>query len=654
MPLSSLRAATISLLGTLSLVAALAVGARAAEPEQASLERLRYNNDALTVDLGVGLWAWPIPTDLDGDGDNDLVVCCPDKPYNGLYFFENADGTTTMPVFRPAVRLGPGQSNVTPSYVSGQVELHTPGRRHPDFRTRGIEDGVAIEPLPLVPSGLKTRANQWLHVDYDGDGDLDFVLGASDWGEYGWDNAFDSSGNWTNGPLHGYVFLCENTGSDAAPDYAEPVKINGSDKPIDVYGAPSPNLADFDGDGDLDILCGEFLDRLTYFENIGTRSEPTYAAGRHLQRDGDTLHMELCMMVVVAYDWDNDGNVDVLVGKEDGRVALLRHTGNVVDGLPQFEATRYFQQQAADVKVGALVTPSGCDWDGDGDDDLVCGNTAGYLEFVENLGTSDTGDGMPRWAAPVRLLADGEVIRIMAGPNGSIQGPCEAKWGYTVPCVADWNHDGLLDIVINSIWGKILWYENCGTPTSPQLRAAQAVTVAWDGPPPKPAWFWWTLAAGELASQWRTTPLVTDLTGDGLNDLVMLDHEGYLALFERRRDGDELVLLPPQRIFQTADGEPLRLNDGVAGKSGRRKFVFFDYDGDGRDDLVVNGRPNIDVYRRVGSDDEWRFENKGAISDHVLAGHTTCPTTIDLDGDGQKELLIGAEDGYLYRIVPKP
>ncbi len=47
------------------------------------LQRLQYNHRGLVVDLGVGLWAWPLPMDFDDDGDVDLVVSCPDKPYNG-------------------------------------------------------------------------------------------------------------------------------------------------------------------------------------------------------------------------------------------------------------------------------------------------------------------------------------------------------------------------------------------------------------------------------------------------------------------------------------------------------------------------------------------------------------------------------------------
>ena len=30
-----------------------------------------------------------MPMDYDGDGDMDLLVACPDKPSNGVYFFEN-------------------------------------------------------------------------------------------------------------------------------------------------------------------------------------------------------------------------------------------------------------------------------------------------------------------------------------------------------------------------------------------------------------------------------------------------------------------------------------------------------------------------------------------------------------------------------------
>src|SRR6185369_1885230 len=103
-------------------------------------------------------------------------------------------------------------------------------------------------------------------------------------------------------------------------------------------------------------------------------------------------------------------------------------------------------------------TPFVFDWDGDGDLDIISGNTAGYLVFFENLSGPNVAE--PRWAAPRRLEVDGQPFRIMAGPNGSIQGPAEAKWGYTTLNVADWDGDGLLDIVLNSILGDVTWLKN--------------------------------------------------------------------------------------------------------------------------------------------------------------------------------------------------
>ncbi len=649
-----------ALLRSLATLLALAAPALA-------LDRVKFNHPGLTVDLGVGLWAWPVPVDSRGDGRFDLFVSCPDKPFNGIWQFANPNTDTAknpFPVFKPATHLSKAVHYVMPSYVDGRVRVLSPATEYPNFLTAGLDNPLKLGlPAnihtnlvnPKATKGPRIRHNQWRFADYDGDGALDLVVGVEDWSDYGWDDAWDRAGKWTNGPLHGFVYWLKNFGTTASPRYDSARKVEAGGSPVDTFGCPSPNFVDFDGDGDLDLLCGEFLDGFTYFENIGTRTQPRYAPGRRLKLpSGEPLTMELEMIVPVAFDWNKDGHSDLIVGDEDGRVALLLNTGKLAaDRTPQFLAPRYFQQQAADLKCGALATPVGIDWDGDGDTDILCGNTAGYVEFFENL--SGPGVEQPKWAAPRRLEAEGKVIRFLAGPNGSIQGPAEAKWGYTTLSTADWDGDGLPDLLVNSILGKVVWFKNTGTRTAPKLAAAQPVEVEWAGAPPTLAWGWLRPEGKALLTQWRTTPFAVDWNRDGLTDLVMLDPEGYLAFFPRAlRSGaggpPAKQLLPPQRIFCDEKGQPLRLNAGTAGKSGRRKLCVVDWDGDGKLDLLLNGE-NANFLRQVDArDGKFFFKDMGKLADKNVASHDVSPTVVDWNGDGIPDLLAGAEDGHLYYL----
>jgi hypothetical protein len=293
----------------------------------------------------------------------------------------------------------------------------TPGYEYPDFEKTGLHQR---RELPVASNfyrpgwsqskGPKVRHDQWSYADIDGDGALDLITGIEDWSEYGWDDAFNSRGEWTTGPLHGFVIVHRNLGTTASPRYDAPKKLEAGGQPIDTFGCPSPNFADFDQDGDLDLLCGEFLDGFSYFENTGTRREPVYAAGKRITlSDGSPLTMDLQMIVPVAFDWDKDGDMDLIVGDEDGRVAFIenlrpRRPGSEAsgpNGPPPFARPRYFQQQADTLKCGALATPYGVDWDGDGDTDIVSGNTAGAIILFEN--ESGRGVADPQWAAPQRI-----------------------------------------------------------------------------------------------------------------------------------------------------------------------------------------------------------------------------------------------------------
>ena len=613
------------------------------------LQPLKYNHPGLEVDLGVGLWAYPIPMDYDGDGDMDLLVSCPDKPSNGTYFFENPTQNAKIktPIFKPGVRLGDGHHYMLLSRVNGQDVILKPGkeyRRNPESGEFNFNKPVNIEahPNPNQLAKGRTRGNMWRYLDFDGDGDHDIIVGVGDWTDLGWDHAYDNEGNWRNGPLHGYVYLTKNNGTDAKPVYAKQAeRVRAGDGEIDVYGWPCPNFVDFDGDGDLDLLCGEFLDGFTYFQNTGTRTEPKYATGMKLQNaTGDPLVMHLQMITPTAVDWDADGDFDLVVGDEDGRVALVENTGKLNEKQhPVFKSPIYFHQEADTLKFGALATPFAYDCDGDGDEDIVCGNTAGEIGVFENLGMSD--NGLPKWNSPQLLnsTADNGTVRpfrIMAGESGSIQGPCEAKWGYTTLSVADWDGDGDGDIIYNSILAELgLLVNEKSTFMQQPFRPGQAELP--------PEWCWWQTPSASSLTQWRTTPLAIDFDGDKTLDLVMLDQAGFLTL---RRGGKAA-----ERVFVDEDNLPLRLNSGTCGRSGRVKLAVVDWDGDSRLDVLVNSE-NATWYRNCETrDGKMVLKKVGNLAKRNVAGHTSSPATCDFDQDGDPDLLVGSENGRIYHIA---
>ena len=231
-----------------------------------------------------------------------------------------------------------------------------------------------------------------------------------------------------------------------------------------------------------------------------------------------------------------------------------------------------------------------------------------------------------------------------------------------------------------------------------------------------PDWNWWTPQGDEFVTQWRTSVQTIDLTGDGVLDLVTLDKDGFLSLFERRQFDGQWMLDAPKHIFHVEPGSPatynhkqqertfdedqdgvndllaldengmmrfyhrihgtpdrkpnkrgvpavrsdtdqadlmheLRLAAGWAGRSGRRKFVLADWDLDGKLDLLVNS-VCVNFLKNVAEEPgQFVFKDMGPIDPLVLAGHTTCPEVIDLNGDGVLDIVVGAEDGYIYEML---
>jgi hypothetical protein len=616
--------------------------ARLSAPAMAGTgDRITYGRAGVRGRLAVGLWAHPAPVDIDADGDMDLIVGCPDRPYNGIYLFRNI-GSNQSPLFDRAEWLGPGKKDLVTADFNGDgaIDLVYSGGYFSDVARYRLTRPVKVE---LKSDYHVGRDDLWYPVDWDGDGLIDVLTGVSDWRDYGWDDAFNEKGEWTRGPLHGYVYWFRNTGSNEHPRYAAPVKVEAGGKPIDQYGSPTPNPVDWLARGRLDLLASNFIDSVTLFRNTGTRSQPRLAAGELIGVDGKPLRMDLCMIQPRAVKWHRDGRPSLIVGEEDGTVSLVENVAPAGQE-PRLAPPRYFEQVDPFMKSGALSRPVAVDWNGDGKLDIISGNSAGYIQYFENTGTREE----PAFEDRGYLKAAGKTIRHIAGPNGSVQGPAEEKWGYTNPSVADWDLDGDLDILVNDIWGAVVWYENTGPAGNASLAAARTVEVEWPGRPPKPDWVWWEPKGKQLVTQWRSTPKVVDWDRDGLPDLVMLNHQGYLSLYRRARCGASLCLLPPERIFVEPNGRFLNMAAGRAGRSGRRKIETADWDGDGDLDLISDSDEGPVWYENTGTQARPVMRLRGPIIRAKLAGHNPTPNAADWNGDGRLDLIVGGEDGFFY------
>lgn len=152
-------------------------------------------------------------------------------------------------------------------------------------------------------------------------------------------------------------------------------------------------------------------------------------------------------------DFDADGDNDVLSGSWPGELHLFRRGA---DGT--FAAAEKLKHRTGEsIKVGSASHVFAADWDNDGDLDLLVGNIKGAVHLVPNEGTAEE----PAYGKATRMKADGRFI--------------DAPHGDAGPCVADWDGDGQLDLILGTGNGDVLWYRNVGTAGEPKLAAAKGL-----------------------------------------------------------------------------------------------------------------------------------------------------------------------------------
>ena len=640
--------------------------------------------------IDVGENASPALVDFDGDGDLDLFV---GAASGKLHYFSN-EGNALLAKFMVGspdyigrsyglnlvVKFADLNGDSLPDLTLGNeagawyTVINLGSRQSPRFCFEEESSPECLH-VPVKMGQLSPEDNavpEW--VDWDRDGDLDLMVGKSDGTIAYFQNIGDRrQGAWE---LKANRFQVLDSGGYSAPVFHD---VNGDKTPDLILAGDSETLtyyehrpgqgksplflmsrnlltikrlggfqtrihlatADLDGDGDLDLMVGGRKGELLYYRNRGSKKNLALESPK-----GSTLPTPHRAFATLALgDIDGDGDQDLVIGGGEGKLELAQNMGNSRD--PKWQVRTLFMGK---VDVGNQSTPLLHDMDGDGDLDMLVGNSVGHVVFFENVGNPQQADFVMK---NVRF--------------GELRVP-----GTAMPAIFGWSRETPPDLVVGSQTGAL--YATVRDPDMPisKRRAYVPQQAPWAG----------------LGALSHAAPHFADINGDGAPDLLLgtgngsilvwsyegsMDHE-KLARTERQ-PGLNIVdvaltapadddaenapagagvvpatpaaapeRLPLEPVFQL---EASALGHIKAGKS--TKAAFMDLNNDGRKDVVIGNRDGqLYLFTNIGPLASPGWKQETAAFAGYKHGRNAAPALADVDGDGDTDLVVGSERGVVH------
>jgi len=280
-------------------------------------------------------------------------------------------------------------------------------------------------------------------------------------------------------------------------------------------------------------------------------------------------------------DWNNDGVLDLLVAGGDGYLWLFLQ-GRATNAT-DFLTGEVLLASGVPIRVGTGWTgASFADINGDGLPDLIAAGNDNRLRYYANLGTRNS---------PVF----GSYAIVQENDDGAFALPGHV---YGLIDIADWDGDGLLDLLTGDFEGELTWYRNTGDTRLP-LFGAPGQRMNLNG----------TL----LHNPYYPPPRVFDFNQDGVLDLAYAVNWGYVKIL-MNTEGPGATNFPVAYLLRENNGVTL---DFRTLTSGDAAADFADLTGDGVLDVIVGGG-NGQLFFAAGVSHETAFER----IEEIMSAHT--------------------------------
>ena len=423
-------------------------------------------------------------------------------------------------------------------------------------------------------------------ADIDGDGDLDLFVQE----------------------LTGAIKFFEHTGTATAPRF-----VWRTDRYDDLDIGEWYRFIDLDEDGDLDLLGEERFSYIRYFRNEGSPQNPVFTLVTDSLKDasGQPLFADR-QNIPNLTDIDCDGLLDLFIGRIDGTVLRYESVGMDDDNIPRFQLlTERFEDIEIVAQIGTLHganTLNFNDVDGDGDEDLFWGD---YFEpgllLIRNTGSC---------ASPVFR---GEPLSF------PLDDPVRTS-GYNAPVFADLDGDGDDDLFIGVLGGAFNPNHTAADNFYFLEADAGAFTVRTQR----------FLTSIDVGSE--SIPAFADLDADGDLDMLLGTWNKGLAFY--RNTGTAAA-----PAFTLEEETYIKL---TRGSNSTPALVDIDADGD-LDLFIGESSGELNFYRNTGDAATPAFDLVTDKFADLDVGRRSAPTFIDLDRDGDQDMIVGREaDGLAF------